>query len=267
MIRDAAVAGRFYSGSFDSLRAEIEKYVDDDAVKDKVVGLISPHAGYMFSGRVAGATISRIKLAHTFVIIGPNHAGRGERFSIMPQGSWKTPLGSVEINSELAGQILNESDVLVEDELAHLHEHSIEVQLPFLQYFRVDVKIVPILIARADSKTCNKIGMSIAKVIRDSGQDVVIIASSDMTHYESQEIVKEKDMKAINAIIDLNEIEMMERIEADNITMCGFGPVACLLVAARELGATEAELVLYQTSGDVTGDRSSVVGYAGVIIK
>ena len=266
MIREPAVAGYFYPASPSSLEAQIKRFVDEKAPKQEAVGLVSPHAGYIYSGTVAGAVMSRIQFKDTFIIMGPNHTGTGKAFSIMTEGSWKTPLGEVKINSKLGKQILENSGHLAEDHLAHLYEHSVEVQIPFLQYFKRDVKIVPIVLFYASKAIYKEIGQAIARAIKELGEDCVILASSDMTHYEPQESARKKDMQAINAILDLNEDELMKRIEEMNISMCGYAPAVALITAARELGAKRAELVKYQTSGDVTGDYSGVVGYAGIVM-
>jgi hypothetical protein len=267
MIRNPVVAGHFYPGSPSALEAQIEGFIDEQAPKEEVMGLVSPHAGYMYSGPVAGAVISRIKFKDTFVIMGPNHTGLGQPFSIMTEGTWRTPLGEVEIDSELGKRILAASPHLKEDHVAHLEEHSIEVQIPFLQYFKPDVKIVPIVFAHSTGTTYKEIGKGIAKAVRDLNREVVIIASSDMTHYEPQEYANMKDNQAIEAILELNEDELLKRVEEFRITMCGYAPTVSLLSACKELGASKAELVRYQTSGDITGNYSSVVGYAGIIIK
>ncbi len=266
MIRNPVVSGQFYPDSPDQLRAMIGGFVDEKAVKAEVVGLVSPHAGYIFSGPVAGAVISKVKFKDTFVIMGPNHTGRGKPLSIMTQGTWKTPLGEVEIDSELSKRILATSSHLQEDHVAHQYEHSIEVQIPFLQYFKTDIRLVPIMLAYSSLTTYKEIGKELAKAIKDLNKEVVIIASSDMTHYEPQESAQRKDTQAIEAILDLNEDELFRRVDELNISMCGYAPTVSLISAAKELGATGAELVRYQTSGDTTGDYSSVVGYAGVII-
>jgi AmmeMemoRadiSam system protein B len=185
----------------------------------------------------------------------------------MTEGAWKTPLGSVEIDSKLGKQILAESQNLEEDQVAHLYEHSVEVQIPFLQYLKQDFKIVPIVFSYGPRAVYKEIGRAIGKAIKDLKAETVIIASSDMTHYESQESAKRKDTQAINAILELNEDELLNRIEKLNISMCGYAPTVSLISAAKELGARRAELVKYQTSGDVTGDYSGVVGYAGIIVK
>jgi AmmeMemoRadiSam system protein B len=267
MIRNPVVAGQFYPASAAELKRMIKGMVEEKAKRQEVIGLISPHAGYIYSGPVAGAVISRIKFKDTFIIMGPNHTGGGRPFSIMTEGRWKTPLGEVEIDSGLGKQILAHSRYLAEDYLAHLGEHSIEVQLPFLQYFSPDFKLVPIILTYASGAIYKEIGKAIAKGIKESGRKAVIIASSDMTHYESQASAQRKDTQAIEAILALDEDELLKRVEELDISMCGYAPAVSLIVAAKELGAKGAELVKYQTSGDTTGDYSSVVGYAGIIIK
>ncbi len=266
-MRNPVVADQFYPGTPSSLKAEIERLIDEKAPKEEVIGLVSPHAGYIYSGPVAGATISRVKFKDTFVILGPNHTGRGAPFSIMSEGVWRMPLGEVKIDSELGKQILKGSKYLEEDTAAHQYEHSIEVQLPFLQYFRPDIQIVPIVLSHGTGDIYKEIGQKIAQAVKELKKEVVIMASSDMTHYEPHETAKRKDNQAIEAILDLNEDELLRRVMDLNITMCGYAPTVSMLSAAKELGAKEAELVRYQTSGDVTGDYHSVVGYAGIIVK
>jgi AmmeMemoRadiSam system protein B/AmmeMemoRadiSam system protein A len=266
MSRKPVVAGQFYPASPSQLRAMIEQFVDQRVAKENVIGLVSPHAGYIYSGPVAGAVISKIKFKDTFIIMGPNHTGMGKPLSIMTEGAWETPLGEVEIDSELGKHILANSSYLQEDSVAHQFEHSIEVQLPFLQYFQSDIKIVPIVLAYSSGDTYKEIGKEIAKAVKDLNKEVVIIASSDMTHYEPQSSAQSKDTQAIEAILDLSEDELLKRVDELNISMCGYAPVVSLISAAKELGATGAELIRYQTSGDVSGDYSSVVGYAGIII-
>jgi len=267
MIREPVVAGRFYPGSPDRLKEMIERLVDAGAAKEDVVGVLVPHAGYEYSGPVAGATISRVRFKDTFVVMGPSHTGMGQPFSIMTEGTWRTPLGEVEVDAELAGKVLGLSDFLREDYLAHMQEHAVEVQIPFLQYFKPDVKIVPIILASADVSVYREIGKALAQAIGELGREVVIVASGDMTHYEPQESAQRKDREGIGAILDLDEEELLKRVRELGISMCAYAPAAVLVSAAKELGAGDAELVRYQTSGDSTGDYSAVVGYAGIIIR
>lgn len=265
--RNAVVAGQFYPGTPDELTSMIQEMIDEDSEKEKVLGVIVPHAGYEYSGVVVGAVLSKIEFTDTFIIIGPSHTGLGKSLSIMAEGVWETPLGTVEVDSELAGAILAECDKLESDRRAHNFEHAIEVQLPFLQYFKPDVKIVSIVIGYADVDTYKETGKGIARALKKTGIDAVIMVSSDMNHYESQPVTKSKDNEAIEAILDLDEDELISRVRAGNITMCGVAPAVCMISAVKELGATGAELVMYRTSGDATGDTDSVVGYAGIIIK
>jgi len=267
VIREPIAAGQFYPGSADGLKKMLESMVDDRAEKVNAIGLISPHAGYIYSGVVAGAVISRIKFSNTFVLLGPNHTGRGKDFSIMASGSWITPLGEVEIDAQLAKRIIASSSYLEEDMAAHQYEHSLEVQLPFLQYFKSDVRIVPVILGQARGGIYKKIGKELAGTIKESKQRVTILASSDMTHYEPQESARKKDNKAIEAILNLDEDELLRRVADFDISMCGYAPVVTLISAAKELGAKKAELVKYQTSGDASGDYRSVVGYVGILVK
>jgi len=267
VVRRPVVAGQFYPAQASRLSEMISGMVDATAEKEEVIGLVSPHAGYPYSGPVAAAVISRVKFKDTFVILGPNHTGMGKTLSIMTGGSWETPLGSIDIDAELAGQILATSKYLEDDDKAHQYEHSIEVQIPFLQYFKKDFRIVPITFSYHSPAAYKEVGREIAQAVKGLERDVVIIASSDMTHYEPQESAEQKDSKAIEAILDLNENELLRRVDEFGISMCGYAPTVALITAAKELGATRAELVRYQTSGDTTGDYSAVVGYAGIIIK
>jgi AmmeMemoRadiSam system protein B/AmmeMemoRadiSam system protein A len=267
MIREPVVAGSFYPGTADQLRSMLEQLVDVTVAKEDVVGAVMPHAGYQYSGGVAGAVISRVRFTDTFVIMGPSHTGLGKPFSIMTEGTWITPLGEVAVDEELGKKILASSHFLKEDQVAHLQEHAVEVQLPFLQFFKPDVRIVPVILMPADVAVYQEIGRAIAGAVRETGREVVIIASGDMTHYEPQKIAEQKDQHGIEAMLNLDEVELLKRVRARGISMCAYAPAASMIAAAKELGAREAELVRYQTSGDTTGDYSAVVGYAGIIIK
>ena len=267
MIRSPIVAGKFYPESPARLNKMIWGMVDEKAAREEVIGLISPHAGYIYSGAVAAATLSRVKPKDTFIVLGPNHSGRGRPFSIMTEGVWRTPLGDVAIDSQLASQILDDSAYLEDDYGAHEYEHSIEVQLPFLKYFMQDFKLVPIVLSHAASSIYKEIGSAIARAVKDLSRKTVIIASSDMTHYEPYESAWMKDNSAVEAILALDEDELLKRVHELKISMCGYAPVVSLISAAKKLGAKTTELVSYQTSGDASDDYRSVVGYAGIIIK
>jgi hypothetical protein len=269
MLRKPVVAGQFYTGSPERLTSEIQDYLIADAVKDDVIGLVAPHAGYMYSGSTAGAVYSRIKPAQTFLILCPNHTGYGKPFAIMTKGSWETPLGKVEIDFQLANQLLSDSKYLQEDHLAHLYEHSIEVQIPFLQviFKEAPFQIIPICVSHSKDSDYKELGLEIGKGLQNISKKVVIIASSDMTHYESHTNAEKKDKIAIDAILKLDEDLLLEKVNTLHISMCGYIPTIIMLSAAKKLGAKEAELVKYTTSGEATGDYQQVVGYAGVIVK
>ncbi len=266
MSRAPAVAGQFYPGTKAGLQKEIEKYITRGAVKIKAIGVVSPHAGYMYSGAVAGATLSSVELAGTCIVMGPNHTGMGKPFSIMTEGTWKLPSGDCEIDEKVAKAILSSSRYLEEDEDAHRSEHSVEVQIPFLQALKEGVKIVPMVLADAGLEVYRDIGRTIAESIKKSGRPATIIASSDMTHYEPHDSAKQKDSKAIEAILALDEEGLVGAIRKYGISMCGYAPVCVMLAAAKELGAKNAKLIKYQTSGDASGDYDAVVGYGGIIV-
>ncbi|MDD4900414.1 MAG: AmmeMemoRadiSam system protein B [Candidatus Omnitrophica bacterium] len=266
-LRQPWVAGQFYPSSLKQLNSQISGYIDKNAKKENCIACMLPHAGYDYSGLVAAQTVSRINLKEKIILLGPNHTGKGVPFSLMPQGAWLTPLGEVKIDSRLAKELLKEAPQLEADTGAHLNEHSLEVELPFLQYFKRDFQIVPIAFASQSLDTLKAIGKSIASCaqrlkIMDS---LLLVASSDMTHYEPQEQAEKKDNLAIEAILKLDTDKLFTVINEHNITMCGVAPVIAMLSAAKALGAKKGELIKYQTSGDTTGDTSAVVGYAGII--
>jgi AmmeMemoRadiSam system protein B len=276
-VRRPCQAGAFYEGTSDALRRQIENCFTNklgpgklpDVAKTaprKVIGLICPHAGYMFSGPVAAHAYYKLAVdgkPDVIVILGPNHTGYGSALAVMNEGIWRTPLGDVEIDRETANQIVHESRIVDIDDSAHAHEHSIEVQLPFLQYlYGSEFKIVPICFLMQDLCSAREVGEAVAKALLD--KKAVIIASSDMTHYEPQESAQRKDKRALEAIEAMDEVRFQSIIEDYNISACGHGPIAALITAAKILGGREARLLCYRTSGDVIGDRSSVVGYAAV---
>jgi AmmeMemoRadiSam system protein B len=268
-IRSPAVAGQFYPASPAALKKMLEKLCvpEAGAKKEEAIGVICPHAGYIYSGPVAGACFAQLEFKDNFILLGPNHTGIGKQFSLMSSGSWQLPMGKIEINAALAKEILANTSLLKEDLRAHQAEHSLEVQVPFIQYFQPQTKIVPIILADAELAQYLEIGKAIAQAIIRLKASTVILASSDMTHYEPHDVAKAKDAKAIEAILRLDEKGLLQAIAQYQITMCGWAPVVCLLSAAKELGAKKAKLVKYQTSGDTSGDYSSVVGYAGIFVN
>lgn len=265
-MRKPAVAGQFYPIRTSSIEKQISSFIEEKK-PEKVIGAVVPHAGYIYSGAVAGCVYAKLEPKPVYIILGPNHTGCGVRFSIMAEGWWEMPQGRVLIDAELAEGLLEHTQLLEEDEEAHRFEHSIEVQLPFLQYLKKPFKFVPIVVSYASLNEYKRLGEEIASSLMRLQKEAVIIASSDMTHYETQTDAKKKDQIAIKAILDLDEDKLFQCVEEYDISMCGFAPVCIMLSASKRLGAKTAELVKYQTSGDVSGDYSSVVGYAGIIVQ
>jgi hypothetical protein len=270
MTREPAVAGQFYSFEKESLEKELKKAfsISGEPKKsknqDKILAVVCPHAGYMYSGSVAAYSYKALKedrTPKTIVIIGPNHGGTGPAVSIYPSGEWETPLGSVEIDSELAKKIAGGRFAL--DEEAHLYEHSAEVQLPFLQHVFKEFRIVPICVLDQKLGIMRELGNRLAEVL--GGEDVVV-ASTDFSHYVPNDVAYANDLRAIDAIKDLDEERLFKEIEDYDISMCGYGGVAAAIAYAKLKGAKTGQLLKYMTSGDVTGDKSAVVGYGSLIL-
>ncbi|MDD2737105.1 MAG: AmmeMemoRadiSam system protein B [Desulfuromonadaceae bacterium] len=267
MQRQPAVAGQFYPGSEQALRDALSRLIPDHASPIPVTGLISPHAGYVYSGAIAGRLYGRITIPATVLIIGPNHHGVGEAAALYPDGEWLTPLGTTAINSRLNALLLQHGRYLRSDSIAHRNEHSLEVQLPFIQYLRPDVTIAALCIGHGDYAPLRDIGHGIAAAIREYGEEVLIIASSDMTHYESADSARQKDEMALERALALDGKGLLEVCHSRGITMCGVVPATVMIEAALQLGASKAELVAYGNSGDVSGDNRQVVGYAAVTVS
>ena len=280
-LRTPAVAGRFYPGRADELLREIRGYTspsDTSAESGRIAafGCVVPHAGYIYSGGVAGAVYARLKIPKRCVILCPNHTGKGNPLAIMASTAWQTPLGAVAADADMGARLLLRFPALEEDSAAHRGEHAIEVQLPFLQALQPALHIVPIVIGTSNFDVLRGLGEALADVIgdrlkEDQGEDreekVLIIASSDMNHYESDAVTRVKDHKAIERVLAMDARGLWEVVMNEDITMCGFGPTIVMLTAAKLLGATLATLVKYATSGEVSGDYESVVGYAGIIVE
>jgi len=273
MIRPPAVAGPFYSASAATLEAEVAGCLDRSALPEPMIAAISPHAGLMYSGPVAGAVYSRIALPATVILIGPNHTGIGPAVSVYPEGAWRMPGGEVSIDRDLAENILAHCPYAEADTSAHQREHCLEVQLPFLQSRRRHIQIVPIVLGTSDHALCRALGESLAAIIAQragpatsAGAPPLLVASTDMNHYESDAITREKDRHALDAIERLDPYGLDAAVTTHGISMCGIAPTLAVLHAARALGATSATLVRYATSADQGGDRARVVGYAGFTI-
>lgn len=268
MVRLPAVAGRFYPDQPDVLAEQVASYCVAPAAsaRRKAFACVVPHAGYRFSGHVAGAVYARLELPRHFLLLGPRHYPRGEAQAILSEGSWQTPLGRAEIDTALAAELKRACSALVEDDVAHRDEHALEVQLPFLQALVGDFRFVPVALGTRDYGALESLGQAIAAVLARRAEPVLIVASSDMNHYESDEITRRKDGVALDRLLALDPRGLYDVVRREGITMCGVGPAISMLTAARLLGATRAELVRYATSGDITGDYGEVVGYAGCIV-
>ncbi len=276
-VRFPAVAGSFYSNNKSDLIRQIEfcfkskigpgtvPEVNKDGER-KIIGVISPHAGYMYSGPVAAHGFSALAndgKPETFIIIGPNHTGYGSGVSIMIDGIWRTPLGDVEVDSEVGRLIIGGSNIIDIDDEAHIYEHSIEVQIPFLQYiYGNGFKIVPIVMMLQGLRESIEIGKVLGDICKN--KNIVIIASSDFTHYESYWTARRKDEEAIKMILELNQDAFYNIINTLSISICGPGPIMALITAVKTVGSSKSMLLKYANSGDVTGDYSSVVGYASI---
>jgi len=265
-VRLPAVAGRFYPRDPQTLLADVQSYLASPGFPVSAIACVVPHAGYIYSGSVAGAVFSRLDLPQRCILMCPNHTGRGRPLAIMSSGAWKTPLGPVTIDSPLATELIQRFPLLEEDGEAHRSEHAAEVELPFLQAKRPDISFVPIALGTGRYEVLEALGVAIAEVLQVQEDRVLIIASSDMNHYENDHITRIKDHKAIAPILALDGQGLFDVVMKEEISMCGFGPTVAMLTAAKILGATHAELVKYATSGEVSGDLDMVVGYAGVIV-
>ena len=268
MIRKPAVAGSFYPSNPEELTSLIESFVDLEQEREEALAVISPHAGFVYSGPVAGALFSSVQFPGKFVLLGPSHRKISSKVAIMRTGTWSTPLGDIPVDTDLADLLMSSSTILEEDEEAHRNEHSLEVQLPFIQYFVKHFSIVPICIGYHISyEELEELGRAIANGIKKCDSEALLIASTDMSHYVEQSIAQKLDQMAIQRIQELNPKGLYDTVTSKNISMCGFQPTTSALIASKELGAKTASLVKYQTSGDISGNYDEVVGYAGVLIK
>jgi AmmeMemoRadiSam system protein B len=267
MIREPAVAGQFYPANPQKLQEEIRSYWEKPETLLEAKAIVAPHAGYLYSGPVAGAVYSSVRLESRYIILGPNHTGRGVALSIFPDGEWRTPLGNARIDTELNEAIMQECGLAVADCAAHAREHSIEVQIPFLQSAsKTAVRFSAICVGTAEYKALESLGHALARAVKSVADPVLMIASSDMSHYETAETAAVKDRQAIENILKLDPVGLYRTIIEKDVSMCGFAPTVALIIACRDLGAAEGRLIRYANSGDASGDYDRVVGYAGIAI-
>jgi MEMO1 family protein len=265
--RPPAVAGQFYEEAPEKLKQQVSACLTPIATKEKAIAVVCPHAALMYSGKVAGQVYSHLDLPQRFILIGPNHTGRGSVLSVFPEGKWQLPQGNVAIDQTLATKILERVPRAEPDTRAHQTEHCLEVQLPFLQFLRDEVSIVPIVMMVDDFLTCKELGMGIARAVCEVPDPVLLIASTDMSHYVPDQIARQKDHQAIEKVLALDPQGLHAVVRQHDISMCGYAPTVAVLFASLEMGATQTELVCYTTSAEVSNDYDYVVGYAGLIIK
>ena len=266
-IRQPAVAGRFYPADPQQLEEEVAAYLSASPTSPvRAIGCVAPHAGYMYSGHVAGAVFARIEIPKRCIVLCPNHTGMGRSLAIMSEGAWATPLGDIPIDTALAELLKQKYSLLEEDSAAHRAEHAAEVELPFLLLRQPGLKFVPIALGTGQLEILEQLGLALANVISEQSDPLLIIASSDMNHYENDAITRAKDHRAIERMLTLDPRGLHEVVTQQNISMCGYGPAVAMLTAAHQLGARSAQLVKYATSGDISGNRDMVVGYAGIVV-
>jgi hypothetical protein len=269
MLRLPAVAGRFYPSDPKELTTLIRDYSQPDAQQQAISAkaCLVPHAGYRYSGPVAGAVFGRLEFPKKIIVLGVRHHPRGEPAAILSSGAWRTPLGDAPIDEELAGALRRECPLLREDSVAHSTEHSLEVQVPFLQALAPGFSFAPVALGTVQFESLVSVGQGIARVLRNSKENVLLLTTSDLNHYEDDVTTRTKDRKAIERLLALDARGLYDTCRSEEISMCGLGPAVAMLTALNALGAKKAELVKYATSADVSGDRSQVVGYAGIIFS
>lgn len=266
MKRKPAVAGRFYPGDGGALRNDVDQMLSSFSPQPKqAIGVVSPHAGYIYSGSVAAETLKSVQIPKTVIILGLNHHGQGAPIALS-RAQWDMPMGPVAIDQDLAENLLGENSPILHDEAAHDYEHSVEVQVPFLQALQPELTIVPLVLSHISYDRCRELADTIAKVVSETGKETLLVASSDMSHYETRESASRKDQEAIDKIIQLDPQGLYSTVHNMRISMCGVIPVTVTLLVANSLGATTVEMVRYTDSGEVSGDTDQVVGYAGLTI-
>lgn len=270
-IREPVVAGQFYPADSREVDVQLDRFIQP-AVSRRATAVVVPHAGWMYSGTTAGIAYSNVVVPDRVILVGPNHHGAGSPYAVFDAGAWRTPTGDVPVAGALAAELLDRCELLTTDARAHRGEHSLEVQVPMLRRANPNVQIVPVVIGGAWPDAGGRgelrmIGESIAEVVREYGKPVLLVASTDLNHYEDQETSRVKDKLVLDAVVRLDPDGLMQRVKDVEVSMCGVAATYIVLVAARKLGAKRAELLDYRTSGDVSGDFQRVVGYGAVVIE
>ena len=260
-----AVAGTFYPSDPSELRRAVDGYLVAGQART-AIGVVAPHAGYVYSGPTAGIVFASVEVPEVVIVMGPNHTGYGPPLSIHPGGTWKTPAGEIRVDEALSAKLRTLDPELVADTLAHEEEHSIEVEVPFLLRRNPRTTLVAIVIGTQDLPVLERLGAAIARFVRENAPGALVVASSDMNHYENDATTRSKDRKAVEKLVKMDERGLDEVCRRDRISMCGRAPAVAMLVAAKALGAKHAELADYRTSADAGGDRARCVGYAGVLV-
>ncbi len=269
MLRLPAVAGRFYPSSPLELTALVRKYtsINPSPARGPVRACLVPHAGYVYSGHVTGAVLARIVLPSKIIVLGVRHYPRGEQAAILSSGAWRTPLGDAPIDEPLAAGLREACPLLCEDSVAHSTEHSLEVQLPFLQVLAPGFTFVPLALGTIRFEHLVNVGEAIAQVLGAPEGNALLLTTSDLNHYEDDATTRSKDRKALDQLLALDPRGLYDTCRKEEISMCGLGPAVAMLTALNALGAKKSDLVKYATSADVSGDRDAVVGYAGMIFS
>jgi len=266
MIRNHILAGSWYPAAAREINGELKEYIKVDEEPAKAIGVVAPHAGWRYSGGVAGKVFGSVRIPDSVVVISPNHRGVGNRKAVWDKGAWTIPGATIPVDEELSAGLVEHAG-LVSDTFAHQHEHSLEILLPFLFYRNPAVSIAPVCLEPLPPSDLKVIGEGIARAIKETGKDILIVASSDMSHFISAAQAKKLDGMAIEKMESLDPEGLQRTVRENNITMCGVIPAAVMLYAALELGAKESKLIAYATSADVTGDTAEVVAYAGIVVK
>jgi AmmeMemoRadiSam system protein B len=266
MIREPVVAGQFYPADPGVLLQAVKAYLEPSPDLVEAMAVVAPHAGYIYSGPVAGAVFGAARLPRCFVLLGPNHTGRGTLLGLSPSGTWRTPLGHATVDASLNQLLLKEIPGLSEDRASHAWEHSLEVQLPFLQARVPELRFAAICVGTGSYDVLESLGHGLARVVRSWPEPVLIVSSSDMNHYESAEVGSKKDHSAIERVLAVDPRGLYDVVHAKDISMCGFAPTVATLIACRDLGASAGQLIRYSNSGAASGDYDRVVGYAGMAV-